>query len=802
MITKPKSGNKTAQQLINVEAIQNDILWTQDQYLFSFIRVKGDDNSLLSSPENESLTEQITVTLSEQVDPYQIISIPRTVDTRGMIASLRQLRQDTENTARLQLIDMEISTLDELAQNGAKEPMILVKLWKKAEKGADKLLLERTSRLVQKLCDCKISAEVMQSSEIRHMCSIYAELGIWQNTDVQTDIPYLSGKKRKFSRKATPEEIAHCELLEEITPIGGVFFHPTDLVIGSSFCRCYGATLYPAEIEYGWAVSLMCATDCITCITYVPDKSGVIGDALSRSARTAKRDAEEESDLRRKKKLERSARDADRLIDDLDAHSMSLGTISVVTMPFGSSMEDLEHVCKEVLSRYSLKRIKLKILSYLQKEAFLHLSPYYPAQDIIQSVVGRVIPLETFLGGYPMTVNTLRDDHGIRFARTLDRGMIALDIRHRAHDRTNGNGIVTGIAGTGKSTMLKHLLESMYMLGLHVIVIDPEREFKELCHNLDGTWLNAAGGEARINLLQIQAQVMDNDEQAPDSSAHSKKLSPLTEHIQYVETVLSYKIPSLTDIQMALTERTLLKLYEQFGITMDTTWEELKDLEPTKYPVMHDLYTLTLEQAQTDKRYEDIALLMESMALGADSIIWNGHTNIDLSNAMVVIDTKQLCNSTQRNQAAQYYSLMRQIFSVVSADRHTPYMVIADEAQTMLDPNLPSAAEGLKNMSLRFRKYEGYLWLAFHSLFEVLNEQVRRYGQPIIDTPTYKILFGTDGRNLADTVELFHLTPAEEKLLNARRRGKALALIGNQHLKVEFDIPKYKLSLMGSGGGR
>lgn len=105
-------------------------------------------------------------------------------------------------------------------------------------------------------------------------------------------------------------------------------------------------------------------------------------------------------------------------------------------------------------------------------------------------------------------------------------------------------------------------------------------------------------------------------------------------------------------------------------------------------------------------------------------------------------------------------------------------------------------------MANRIRKYEGCLWLAFHSLHELLDDKIRMNGQPVLDNAAYKILFGTDGRNLADTVDLFKLTPAEEKFLESKQRGKALALIGSRHMQVDFELPQYKLDLMGRGGGR
>lgn len=794
MLKKSKS-DLSAQEFLNVEAIENSILWSRDKMLFSYIRVRGQDNSLLGESENQRVTERLTIELSKETENFQILSVPRTVDTQGMIQELKELRQNTRNDARLRLISGEIAALEDMAADGAKEPLIIIKIWKPAAPNADRALLERAALLATRLTDNQIFASIMEDKEILHLCSIFAELGIWQEFETESDIPYLKGEKRIFTRKKA-EDPAHAELMEQITPVGGILFYPDWLMVGNAYCKCYGVTRYPANIDYNWAALLTNSTDCITCITYYPGRANEIGDALSRSIKESHRDAAEERDVRRRKRLERTANDADSLIDDLDAKSKALGHMSIVTMPFADSKDHLADVASDVLSRYASKKMKLKVLSSLQIDAFKHICPYYPNQQMIDDVTMRIIPLETLIGGYPCSMNTLRDDHGVYFARTPDRGVVSLDVRYRGGDRTNGNGIVTGIPGTGKSTMLKHMMESMYMQGFKIIAIDPEREFRDLCKSLGGSWWDAGGGNARVNLLQIQAPIVDEE----DDPQYSSITSPLAQHIQHVQTELQYKIPSITDIQMALLSRALRELYETFGITLESEYDPNRS--PKDYPIMEDLYHYLEKKAKEDVRYTDLALLIEEMAIGADSLIWNGYSNIDLSNNLVVIDTYQLNSGTHRNRSAQYHNLMRMAFFAASADRTTPYAIFGDEAQIMLDPELPQAAKSLQNMALRMRKYEGYLWLSFHSLQEILDERIRFYGQPILDAATYKILFGTDGRNLADTVALFHLTPSEEKTLEAKQRRKALALIGSHHLKVEFEIPAYKLELMGKGGGR
>ena len=65
-----------------------------------------------------------------------------------------------------------------------------------------------------------------------------------------------------------------------------------------------------------------------------------------------------------------------------------------------------------------------------------------------------------------------------------------------------------------------------------------------------------------------------------------------------------------------------------------------------------------------------------------------------------------------------------------------------------------------------------------------------------------KILFGTDGQNLEETDKLYNLTEAERELLESKRRGHALFMIGSKRLHVNFEIPDYKWAYFGKAGGR
>ena len=99
-------------------------------------------------------------------------------------------------------------------------------------------------------------------------------------------------------------------------------------------------------------------------------------------------------------------------------------------------------------------------------------------------------------------------------------------------------------------------------------------------------------------------------------------------------------------------------------------------------------------------------------------------------------------------------------------------------------------------------KNEAGLAIISHSVVDFLAPEVKMYGQALLDIPCYKILMGCDGKNLQETKDLYNLTDAEQELLESKRRGHALFIIGSKRLHVNFEIPAYKFSYMGKAGGR
>jgi len=76
----------------------------------------------------------------------------------------------------------------------------------------------------------------------------------------------------------------------------------------------------------------------------------------------------------------------------------------------------------------------------------------------------------------------------------------------------------------------------------------------------------------------------------------------------------------------------------------------------------------------------------------------------------------------------------------------------------------------MRNISKRARKYEAGIMFITHSVVDVLDPEVKRLGQALIDNACYKFIMGCDGKNLEETKKLFNLSEKQENILSAKKR--------------------------------
>jgi len=98
---------------------------------------------------------------------------------------------------------------------------------------------------------------------------------------------------------------------------------------------------------------------------------------------------------------------------------------------------------------------------------------------------------------------------GILYGANLHTGSLVIFDRF-AHKLANANSIILATSGAGKSFAVKLEILRYLMLGIEVIVIDPENEYKNLCEKVDGTYLNISiNAPYHINPFDLPPKLED-----------------------------------------------------------------------------------------------------------------------------------------------------------------------------------------------------------------------------------------------------------------------------------------------------
>lgn len=591
-------------------------------------------------------------------------------------------------------------------------------------------------------------------------------------------------------------------LQASITPIG-IEFEGNALRLGENYCRIYGIISYPSECDYGWYSRLTNIPGTIVSINYEPIDNSQLIVAMSRNIKLNRGQALSTKDPRERQRAQKAADDQEKIMYKMDQNNEVMGRWNTTIMVLSRDKDDFQERCSRVENTVNYLGCKIRILSNLQKEGYQQLSPTYPQNKRIQETTSRAFPVSAFVGGFPFASGSFNDEGGYYFGRDSNGGIILIDFWRRDSQRPNSNITVIGSSGSGKSTAIKHIIASEYARGTKVIVIDPESEYKDMCLNpmFGGDWIDVSGGRGGlINPLQIRP-VPPEDEEA--EITEREKIGDLAIHLKTLETFFQLYLPSMDDRLRALLNQSLVALYSNFGIMWDT---DIAQWKAEQFPTISDLYALVSERAVSNERnapyYDELRTYLESAANGADHLLWNGYSTIDPRSSLVVLDTKSLIQMSGPVLAAQYFNVLSWCWGQITHDRNERIMLVADECWTMIDPKCPQSLEFLKNAEKRARKYEGSIVVGTQSVSDFLDPEVKFYGQPVLDLPTYKLLFSIDGQSLKETTDLFNLNDAQSDILSSWQRGVALMKAGNQAVKVQFVLSDERLELFGKGGGR
>lgn len=576
------------------------------------------------------------------------------------------------------------------------------------------------------------------------------------------------------------------ELIDLITPIGGLEFERNKIYFGNRFCKVYTIVHYPSNVEMKWLGNLVNNIGAIFSINIEPtDNTELIDDLDSRirdASGLAKIAKNESSRQLKEKEIEEASEIISRMIENNEVVSY----LTIYILVSAEDEEELKRRCKEVEMEVQRQKLKIRNLTnYLLKDGFKAVAPFFTIQTDLSKNFKRNILTSTFTGGFLFNTETFIDQEGYYWGISQNGGIIIFNIWKQDLGRGNSNMIVVGSSGSGKSMSVKHMIINE-LPTTRQLIIDPENEYSYLCKNLKGRIVACDGEGGVLNPLQVR----NNRDDESGKNA-------LSLHFQFLQTFFQILYPSLTEIEFSKLDLVFEELYKKFGIDNDTDISKLKN---TDFPILEDLYFLLEKKNKKnqDEILEKLLALIRPICIGQASSIWNGYTNIEIDTRLTVFNTSTMQKFQIQYKRAQYYNILSFAWDVLSKDVNERTMLIADECHILVDPNIPQTLEYVRYISKMARKHNSSIVVLTQSIEDFLNEKIRLYGQSLLTNSTYKMFFKTDGKDLKDIVNTFKLTEQEEKMLLNANVGECLFMAGTRKIYIMFKLFQYELEMIDS----
>ncbi len=118
-----------------------------------------------------------------------------------------------------------------------------------------------------------------------------------------------------------------------------------------------------------------------------PVDNATLINAISRSVVQQRGLAEGAKDPLSRQRAEKAADDGEKIIMQIDREGETVGLMSVSVMPIAKDEKTFKKVCRRAESMVSVMKCKMRVIPNLQKESFRHISPSFPTNAKIESIL-------------------------------------------------------------------------------------------------------------------------------------------------------------------------------------------------------------------------------------------------------------------------------------------------------------------------------------------------------------------------------------------------------------------------------
>jgi len=520
------------------------------------------------------------------------------------------------------------------------------------------------------------------------------------------------------------------------------------LKIDDRYYRTLYVVGYPRYVSANWLYSLITYDHPLYVSMYVyPTESKNVLDDLKR--KIAEMEATIEGDMKAGRVVDPTVQVA---LDDALALQAELAKGAERFFQFGlyitipaDDLKELDRVTKEVDSVLASLLIVARQATLEMEEGFKSTMPIF----YDKLAVWRNMDTTSLATTFPFATASLTRNEGILYGINEHDGSLIIFDRFTLE---NANSVILGKSGGGKSFLVKLETLRLLMMGVDVIILDPENEYQKLAQSMGGEFVVfSTTSEYKINPFELPTENVTPDE--------------LSNKILDLHSLMRVIMGDLTPSQDALLDRSLVMTYKQKGITQDV--ETFKN-EP---PLLEDLYKVFIGMETPEGK--EMADRLEKFVQGSAAGIFNQKSNFDIKNPFTVFGIRDL---EENLRPVAMYIVLDYIWNRIRRDPKRRVLIV-DEAWYLIKQKDSGAY--LHSFAKRARKYKMGLTTITQDVEDFLSTEE---GKAIITNSSLQIILKQSTAAVEAIAKTFYLTGGEKHFLLSAGVGEGLFFAGHSHV--------------------
>ena len=470
--------------------------------------------------------------------------------------------------------------------------------------------------------------------------------------------------------------------------------------------------------------------------------------------------------------------DAKYIRKEMQINNEDLYFLYIYIVIYDTELKKLEYYLNKIEGITQSKGIQTKRANFREEEIFLSTLPFMENKEIIKEAARRNVLTSGLLATYPFISSTIFDAEGIFIGTNIyNNSMVFID-RYNTQKYKNANMCIFGTSGAGKSFYTKLLILRYKLLGIKQYIIDPDREYTNICKELGGTLIKIGPtSETYINILDIRKESIEEGEKGYLATKISKLIG-----------FFNLIFGELDEEEKALIEEKLIETYKIKNITFDdeTLYKKdknkiLKEFKTTKdMPILKDLYDILGKDERTKKfKIKLIPFIEGSMKF------FNNYTNIEINNELIIADIYDL--GEENIQYGMY--LFTDIFwDKIKENRNEKKAIYMDEIWRLIGvTSNKNVASFIYKIFKTIRKYGGSSVAITQDISDIFSLENGTYGKSILNNSSIKTFFSLEEENIKILSEYTNLSEQEKVEIKSLKRGECLMFVGEDHILTKIE---------------